>query len=40
MNNYFEEIFNSYDRIIKYDVIEKTIIFIQKNMVYALKQKI
>ena len=40
MNNYFEEIFNSYDRIIKYDVIEKTIIFIQNNMVYALKQKI
>ena len=40
MNNYFEEIFNSYDRIIKYDVIENTILFIQKNMVYALKQKI
>ena len=31
MNKNFEEIFNSYDRVIRDDVIEKTIIFIQEK---------
>ena len=31
MNKNFEEIFNSYDRVIRDDVIEKIIIFIQRK---------